>query len=71
MREKLIIDCIIVSYFIADTGNVFFINTSNNSTLQNMTCREDFIKINNACHPRCDRFEEYTHDGRQLLYIQK
>ena len=50
-----------------DTGNGSFINTSLNSTLQNITCREDFININNTCHPRCDRFEQDTHDRSQLL----
>ena len=40
---------------------------SPNFTLQDITCKEDFIKINNTCHPRCDRFEQGTHDGSQLL----
>ena len=53
--------------FITDTGNVSFINTTLNSTLQNITCREDFIKINNTCQPRCDRFEQTTHTESQLL----
>ena len=61
------LDYINVSYFIKDTANVSFINTSLNSTLQNITCREDFIKINNTCQPRCDRFEVGTHTGSQLL----
>ena len=30
-------------------------------------CRDDFIKINNTCEPRCDRFEQATHHGSQLL----
>ena len=50
-----------------DTENNSFINTSLSSTLQNITCREDFININNTCQPRCDRFEQGTHDGSQLL----
>ena len=60
-------DYINVSYFIKDTENVSFINTSLNSTLQNITCRQDFIKIKNTCQPRCDRFEVGTHTGSQLL----
>ena len=60
-------DYINVSYFFIDTGSVSFINKSLNSTLQNITCRDDFIKINNTCQPRCDRFEEGTHTGSQLL----
>ena len=59
-------DYINVSYFIKDTANVSFVNTSLNSTLQNTTCREDFIKINKTCQPRCDRFEVGTHTGSQL-----
>ena len=58
---------IIVSYLIIDTGNSSFITTSLNSTVQNITCREDFININNTCQPRCDRFEQGTHTGSQLL----
>ena len=50
-----------------DTGNGSLINTFFNSTLQNITCREDFRIINNTCQPRCDRFEQGTHDGNQLL----
>ena len=55
-----------VSYCITDTGNNSFINKSLNSTLQNITWREDFI-INNTCQPRHDRFEQGTHTGSQLL----
>ena len=56
-----------VSWFIIDTGNGSFINTFLNTTLQNITCRDDFIKINNTCHPQCDRFKQGTYDGSQLL----
>ena len=55
-----------VSYCITDTGNNSFINKSLNSTLQNITCREDFI-IKNTCQPLHDRFEQGTHTGSQLL----
>ena len=58
---------IIVSYLIIDTGNSSFITTSLNFTVQNITCREDFININNTCQPRCDRFEQGTHYGSLLL----
>ena len=56
-----------VFYSITDTENGSFINKSLNYTIQNITCREDFIKINNTCQPRCDRFEQGTHNGSQLL----
>ena len=60
-------DYITISSFITDTGNCSLLNNSLNPTIQNITCREDFIKINNTCQPRCDRFEQGTHEGSQLL----
>ena len=26
--------------------------------MYNITCRDDFIELNNTCHPRCDRWKE-------------
>ena len=31
------------------------------------TCREDFIEINLTCQPRCDKFEQSSHVGTQVL----
>ena len=35
------------------------------------TCREDFIEINMTCQPRCDKFEQSSHVGTQLLIISE
>ena len=28
---------------------------------QNLSCRDDFIRLNGSCQPRCDRFEQHGH----------
>ena len=43
------------------------INQHSNLSPSNITCKEDFIEINNTCLPRCDRFELTTHSGALLL----
>ena len=34
--------------------------------LPNVTCANDFSKVNNICQPRCDRFEQGTRTGTQI-----
>ena len=48
-----------------DYQNESLLNRSLNSMPQNITCRNDFSKVNNTCQPRCDRFELYI--GIQIL----
>ena len=36
-------------------------NDSVIDTSSNITCKEDFIKINSTCIPHCDKFGEFTH----------
>ena len=43
------------------------LNQLTNLSLINITCKEDFIEINNTCLPRCDKFELTTHSGALLL----
>ena len=43
------------------------LNQSSNSIIENITCRSDFSKVNNVCQPRCDRFEQGTHIGTQIM----
>ena len=43
------------------------LNQHTNLSLINITCKEDFIEINNTCLPRCDKFELTTHSGALLL----
>ena len=50
-----------------DYQNESLLNQSSNSILQNITCRNDFSKVNNTCQPRCDRFEQGTHIGTQIM----
>ena len=57
----------LVNYFITDTRNGSIFNKTLNSSLGNIKCRDDFIKIHNICQPRCDRFEQASHVGSQLL----
>ena len=42
------------------------LNQHTNLSLSNITCKEDFIEINDTCLPRCDRFELISHSGAQL-----
>ena len=43
------------------------LNQLTNLSLSNITCKEDFIEINDTCRPRCDKFELTTHSGALLL----
>ena len=43
------------------------LNQSSNFILENLTCADDFSKVNNICQPRCDRFEQGTHIGTQIM----
>ena len=35
--------------------------STNESITDDITCRDDFIKTNLICEPRCDRFEQSSH----------
>ena len=37
----------------------------------NITCREDFYQLNNTCHPRCDKFEVFTHAGSVAIIVSQ
>ena len=54
----------IITYL--DNGNMSSLNHEQSPILQNITCREDFNKINYTCEPRCDRFIQTSHTGSQI-----
>ena len=37
----------------------------------NITCKEDFYRLNNTCLPRCDKFETYTHAGSAIIMVSQ
>ncbi|XP_019850447.1 PREDICTED: uncharacterized protein LOC109581108 isoform X4 [Amphimedon queenslandica] len=43
------------------------LSTSNESITNNITCRDDFVKTNVICEPRCDRFEQSSHTETQIM----
>lgn len=43
--------------------------TSATSALSNITCKDDFMLINRTCFPRCDKFEDYSHETTQARQI--
>ena len=49
-----------------DHKNKSLLSYSSNSTIENITCRNDFSKVNNTCQPRCDRFEQGPHIGTKV-----
>ena len=50
-----------------DNQNKSLLSYSSNPTIENVTCRNDFSKVNNTCQPRCDRFEQGSHIGTQVM----
>ena len=46
------------------------LNQSSNSIIANITCRSDFSEVNNIRQTRCDRFEQGTNIGTQIIILR-
>ena len=41
--------------------------STNESMTDDITCRDDFVKTNLICEPRCDRFEQSSHTETLIM----
>ena len=58
-------DCLF--FIVAHSTNLSTLNQSIANNTNDIVCRDDFIKTNLICEPRCDRFEQSSHTKTLIM----